>query len=61
MPFSYGMPIFDPIACTTMCVVMVVVMIELLGMFLALGEICATALSTRKTSRVACGLTVLVP
>ena len=38
-PFSYGMPIFDPIACTTMCVVMVVVMIESLGTFLALGEI----------------------
>ena len=60
-PFSYGMPIFDPIACATMCVVMVVVMIELLGMFLPLGRNLLTALSTRKTSRVACGLTVLAP
>lgn len=38
-PFQFGMPIFDPIAILTMCLVMVVVMIESTGMFLALGEI----------------------
>jgi uric acid transporter len=50
-PFSYGMPIFDPIACTTMCVVMVVVMIESLGMFLALGEICDRHLDKEDLTR----------
>jgi NCS2 family nucleobase:cation symporter-2 len=50
-PFAYGMPIFDPIACTTMCVVMVVVMIESLGMFLALGEICDRPLDREDLTR----------
>src|SRR3954452_819423 len=34
-PFQFGLPTFDPVAIATMCVVMVVVMIESLGMFLA--------------------------
>jgi uric acid transporter len=51
MPFPYGMPIFDPIACATMCVVMVVVMIESLGMFLALGEICDRPLDKEDLTR----------
>lgn len=38
-PFQFGFPIFDPIAIVTMCIVMMVVMVESLGMFLALGEI----------------------
>ena len=38
IPFSFGMPIFDPIAILTMTIVMIVVMIESTGMFLALGE-----------------------
>jgi len=38
MPFSFGVPIFDPVAILTMSIVMVVVMIESAGMFLALGE-----------------------
>ena len=38
-PFQFGWPTFDPVACATMCVVMIVVMIESTGMFLALGEI----------------------
>jgi uric acid transporter len=50
-PFSYGIPIFDPIACATMCVVMVVVMIESLGMFLALGEICDRPLDEEDLTR----------
>lgn len=38
-PFMFGAPTFDPIAIMTMCVVMIVVMIESMGMFLALGEL----------------------
>jgi uracil-xanthine permease len=37
-PFSFGMPTFDPVLILTMTLVMVVVMIESTGMFLALGE-----------------------
>ena len=39
-PFHFGLPIFDPIMILTMTLVMIVVMIESTGMFLALGEIC---------------------
>ena len=39
LPFHFGLPTFHPIPIITMCIVMVVVMIESLGMFLALGEI----------------------
>jgi NCS2 family nucleobase:cation symporter-2 len=39
-PFHFGMPIFDPIMIFTMVLVMIVVMIESTGMFLALGEMC---------------------
>jgi len=38
MPFSFGMPQFDPVLVLTMTLVMIVVMIESTGMFLALGE-----------------------
>ncbi|HCL65642.1 MAG TPA: permease [Rhizobium sp.] len=38
MPFHFGMPIFDPVLIVTMTIVMLVVMIESTGMFLALGE-----------------------
>ncbi|MGN6548656.1 MAG: nucleobase:cation symporter-2 family protein [Pararhizobium sp.] len=37
-PFRFGMPIFDPILIVTMSLVMIVVMIESTGMFLALSE-----------------------
>jgi NCS2 family nucleobase:cation symporter-2 len=37
-PFRFGMPVFDPILIFTMSLVMIVVMIESTGMFLALGE-----------------------
>ena len=37
-PFHFGMPVFDPMLILTMTLVMVVVMIESTGMFLALGE-----------------------
>lgn len=38
VPFSFGMPQFDPLLILTMTLVMIVVMIESTGMFLALGE-----------------------
>ncbi|MCX8568201.1 MULTISPECIES: nucleobase:cation symporter-2 family protein [Hyphomicrobiales] len=37
-PLHFGMPIFDPILIVTMVLVMIVVMIESTGMFLALGD-----------------------
>jgi len=37
-PLRFGMPIFDPVLIATMSLVMIVVMIESTGMFLALGE-----------------------
>jgi NCS2 family nucleobase:cation symporter-2 len=37
-PFHFGIPQFHLVPILTMCIVMVVVMIESLGMFLALGE-----------------------
>jgi len=39
IPFRFGMPTFHLVPIITMCIVMIVVMIESLGMFLALGEI----------------------
>ncbi len=39
MPFAFGMPTFDLAAIASLCLVMVVIMVESLGMFLALGDI----------------------
>jgi uric acid transporter len=39
LPFAFGLPKFGLVACLSMCLVMIVVMIESIGMFLALGEI----------------------
>ncbi len=38
IPFRFGVPKFQVVPIVTMCIVMVVVMIESTGMFLALGE-----------------------
>ena len=38
LPFHFGVPQFHLVPILTMCIVMIVVMIESLGMFLALGE-----------------------
>ena len=38
LPFEIAAPVFDPILILTMTLVMIVVMIESTGMFLALGE-----------------------
>jgi NCS2 family nucleobase:cation symporter-2 len=45
LPFAFGPPTFDPIMIGTMTLVMVVVMIESTGMFLALSEITGKSLS----------------
>jgi xanthine permease len=46
-PFQFGMPTFDPVSAATMCLVMIVVMVESLGMFLALGELTGKPLSPK--------------
>ncbi|WP_277187722.1 nucleobase:cation symporter-2 family protein [Caballeronia sp. BR00000012568055] len=38
-PFAFGMPTFDIAAIASLCLVMVVIMVESLGMFLALGDL----------------------
>ncbi|MDR5650687.1 solute carrier family 23 protein, partial [Staphylococcus nepalensis] len=42
---------FDPVSIVTLCVVMVVVMIESTGMFLALSEICADPMDEGRLTR----------
>jgi xanthine permease len=37
-PFQFGMPSFNVVSMITMCIVMIVVMVESTGMFLAVGE-----------------------
>jgi len=49
-PFQFGWPVFKFGAVLTMCLVMVVVMIESLGMFLALSEITGKPLSQKQLS-----------
>jgi len=45
LPFSFGMPTFDMVAILTMSLVMIVVMIESTGMFLALSDITGKKIS----------------
>jgi len=51
LPFAFGMPIFDPILILTMTMIMIVVMIESTGMFLALGEMTDRKISQADLSR----------
>lgn len=51
LPFRFGLPQFHLVPIATMCVVMVVVMIESLGMFLALGEITGAPLDGAALAR----------
>ncbi|HRK23512.1 MAG TPA: nucleobase:cation symporter-2 family protein [Beijerinckiaceae bacterium] len=51
MPFQFGMPIFDFWSIVTMCLVMIVVMIESLGMFLAIGTMTGRTLSQDDLTR----------
>jgi xanthine permease len=47
-PFAFGMPIFDALSIFTMVLVMLVVLIESTGMFLALSEIVERPLSAEQ-------------
>jgi len=49
-PFYFGMPKFGIVSVITMCVVMIVVMIESAGMFLALGEMTGKHVSEKEMS-----------
>jgi uracil-xanthine permease len=51
LPFQFGLPIFDPVLILTMTLVMVVVMIESTGMFLALGEMTGRPVSQPDLAR----------
>ena len=50
-PFHFGMPVFDPMLILTMTLVMIVVMIESTGMFLALGEMTDSKVDQKALSR----------
>lgn len=49
-PFHFGMPIFDPVLIVTMVLVMIVVMIESTGMFLALGDMTGREITQERLS-----------
>ncbi|WP_050872038.1 nucleobase:cation symporter-2 family protein [Comamonas testosteroni] len=51
LPFQIAMPVFDPILILTMSLVMVVVMIESTGMFLALGDMAKRDITQDELSR----------
>jgi xanthine permease len=51
LPFHFGLPEFHLVPALTMCVVMIVVMIESLGMFLALGEMTGKAIDQDDLAR----------
>ena len=50
-PFQFGLPTFDLVACLSMCLVMVVVLIESTGMFLALGAMTGTPVGPAELTR----------
>jgi xanthine permease len=50
-PFRFGTPTFDASAVVSLCIVMVVVMVESTGMFLALGEICERKIGPAELGR----------
>lgn len=51
IPFRFGVPQFHLVPVLTMCIVMIVVMIESLGMFLALGEMTGKPVDREALSR----------
>jgi NCS2 family nucleobase:cation symporter-2 len=51
LPFQFGLPTFSLVASLTMCLVMIVVMIESVGMFLALGELTGRELKEEDINR----------
>jgi NCS2 family nucleobase:cation symporter-2 len=50
-PFRFGPPQFDLAAIVSLCIVMIVTMVESTGMFLALGEICERPVDERDLVR----------
>lgn len=50
-PFAFGLPTFDPVSIVTLCIVMIVVMIESTGMFLALSEITGDPVGAARLTR----------
>jgi uric acid transporter len=50
-PLHFGVPKFSIVPIVTMCIVMIVVMIESLGMFLALGEMTGTKVDEEALTR----------
>jgi xanthine permease len=50
-PFRFGMPTFEAGPIVSLCIVMVVVMVESTGMFLALGEICGRRVGAPELGR----------
>lgn len=50
-PMQFGMPVFDPVSIATMCIVMIVVMVESLGMFLAIGDLTGRKLTRDDLTR----------
>jgi xanthine permease len=51
LPFQFGLPTFNLVASLTMCLVMIVVMIESVGMFLAIGELTGRELKEEDITR----------
>ena len=56
-PFAFGAPTFDAVMILTMTLVMIVVMIESTGMFLALSEITGKRITPARSRRRACAPT----
>ena len=50
-PLQFGIPRFDLVACLSMCLVMIVVMIESTGMFLALGKMVGKPIGQAELAR----------
>ncbi len=50
-PLAFGMPTFDLVSCLTLSIVMIVVMIESAGMFLALGDMTGKEVTQKDMNR----------
>jgi len=50
-PFRFGWPRFNPAAIVSLCIVMIVVLVESTGMLLALGEVCERPVDQRALVR----------
>jgi NCS2 family nucleobase:cation symporter-2 len=51
VPFQFGLPRFELVPIATMCLVMIVVMVESLGMFFAVGEMVGRPLDAKAIAR----------